>query len=102
MEEATDRASGFDLAIAGIAGQMGGATGQALNLVIAMREHNKAQDAAAVAGGKRQRRNSPRCRKVRAFWLSVSRPSETPSAARLEKFCRKSETSRPHLLQAGS
>ena len=52
MEEATASASGYDLALAGIAGQMGGTTGQALNLVIAMREHNKAQDAAAAAGEK--------------------------------------------------
>ena len=47
---ATQSASGYDLALAGLAGQMGGATGQALNLVIAMREHNKAQKAAAEAG----------------------------------------------------
>ena len=52
MEEATGRASGYELALAGISSAMGGATGQALNLVIAMREHNKAQDAAALAGGK--------------------------------------------------
>ena len=47
---ATQSASGYDLALAGLSGQMGGATGQALNLVIAMREHNKAQKAAAEAG----------------------------------------------------
>ena len=52
MQEATGRASGYELALAGISSAMGGATGQALNLVIAMREHNKAQDAAAMAGGK--------------------------------------------------
>ena len=49
-QAATQSASGYDLALAGIAGQMGGATGQAMNLVIAMREHNKAQDQAAAAG----------------------------------------------------
>ena len=49
-EAGTQAASGYDLALAGLAGQMGGATGQALNLVIAMREHNKAQKAAAEAG----------------------------------------------------
>ena len=47
---ATESASGYDLALAGMAGQMGGATGQAINLVIAMREHNKEQRAAARAG----------------------------------------------------
>ena len=47
---ATQSASGYDLALAGMAGQMGGATGQALNLVIAMREHNIAQRDAAEAG----------------------------------------------------
>ena len=51
-KEATESASGYELALAGIAGKMGGATGQALNLIIAMREHNKAQDAAALAGEK--------------------------------------------------
>ena len=49
-EAGTQAASGYDLALAGLSGQMGGATGQALNLVIAMREHNKAQKAAAEAG----------------------------------------------------
>ena len=47
---ATQSASGYDLALASLAGQMGGATGQAMNLVIAMREHNKEQKAAAAAG----------------------------------------------------
>ena len=50
QQAATESASGYDLALAGLAGQMGGATGQALNLVIAMREHNKEQRAAAKAG----------------------------------------------------
>ena len=45
-------ASGYELALASLSGQMGGATGQALNLVIAMREHNKTQKAAALAGKK--------------------------------------------------
>ena len=52
MQESAKATSRFDLALAGIAGKMGGATGQALNLVIAMREHNKTQDAAAAAGEK--------------------------------------------------
>ena len=43
-------ASGYELALAGMAGQMGGAAGQALNLVIAMREHNKVQRQAVAAG----------------------------------------------------
>ena len=51
-KDATESASGYELALAGIAGKMGGATGQALNLVIAMREHNKAQDKAALASEK--------------------------------------------------
>ena len=50
QQAGTESASGYDLALAGLAGQMGGATGQALNLVIAMREHNKEQRAAAKAG----------------------------------------------------
>ena len=50
QQAGTESASGYDLALAGLAGQMGGATGQALNLVIAMREHNTAQRAAAEAG----------------------------------------------------
>ena len=50
QQAATGSASGYDLALAGLAGQMGGATGQALNLVIAMREHNIAQREAAEAG----------------------------------------------------
>ena len=45
-------ASGYGLALAGLAGQMGGASGQALNLVIAMREHNKEQKKAAALGKK--------------------------------------------------
>ena len=49
-EEAKESASGYELALASLAGQMGGASGQALNLVIAMREHNKEQRAAAKAG----------------------------------------------------
>ena len=49
---AKQQASGYELALASLAGKMGGATGQALNLVIAMREHNKAQKAAALAGKK--------------------------------------------------
>ena len=52
MHEFKGAASGYELALAGMAGQMGGATGQALNLVIAMREHNKEQKAAAAAGKK--------------------------------------------------
>ena len=51
-QAAQEEASGYELALAGMAGQMGGATGQAMNLVIAMREHNKAQDKAAIAGEK--------------------------------------------------
>ena len=51
-QAAQEEASGYELALAGIAGKMGGATGQALNLVIAMREHNKAQDKAALASEK--------------------------------------------------
>ena len=51
-ETAKGGASGYDLALAGIAGEMGGATDKALNLVIAMREHNKAQQVAAAAGKK--------------------------------------------------
>ena len=51
-KEAKEQASGYDLALAGLSGQMGGATGQALNLVIAMREHNKTQKAAAALGKK--------------------------------------------------
>ena len=51
-EDATASASRYDLALAGIAGKMGGAAGQALNLIIAMREHNKTQKAAAAAGKK--------------------------------------------------
>ena len=47
---AKTEASGYDIALAGMAGQMGGATGQAVSLVIAMREHNKVQRAAAAAG----------------------------------------------------
>ena len=43
QQAGTESASGYDLALAGLSGQMGGATGQALNLVIAMREHNKEQ-----------------------------------------------------------
>ena len=50
QQAGTESASGYDLALAGLAGQMGGATGQALNLVIAMREHNIAQREAAEAG----------------------------------------------------
>ena len=50
LQAATQSASGFDLALAGVAGQMGGATGQALNLVIAMREHNKVQQLAVESG----------------------------------------------------
>ena len=50
QQAGTESASGYDLALAGLSGQMGGATGQALNLVIAMREHNKEQRAAAEAG----------------------------------------------------
>ena len=51
-ETAKAGASGYDLALAGIAGEMGDATSKALNLVIAMREHNKAQQVAAAAGKK--------------------------------------------------
>ena len=51
-KNAKAEASGYELALAGMAGQMGGATGKALNLVIAMREHNKAQVQAAAAGKK--------------------------------------------------
>ena len=51
-QDATERASGYGLALAGMAGQMGGATGQMTNLVIAMREHNKTQKAAAALGKK--------------------------------------------------
>ena len=51
-QDATQEASGYELALAGMAGQMGGATGQALNLVIAMREHNKEQKLAAALGKK--------------------------------------------------
>ena len=50
QQAGTESASGYDLALAGLSGQMGGATGQALNLVIAMREHNKVQREAAEAG----------------------------------------------------
>ena len=49
---AKTEASGYDLALAGLAGQMGGATGQALNFVLAMREHNKEQKKAAALGKK--------------------------------------------------
>ena len=49
---AKQETSGYDLALAAVAGKMGGATGQALNLVIAMREHNKVQRQAALAGQK--------------------------------------------------
>ena len=51
-QNATERASGYELALAGMAGQMGGTTGQMLNLVIAMREHNKEQKLAAALGKK--------------------------------------------------
>ena len=51
-QEATASASGYELALAGIASGMGGATGQALNLIIAMREHNKEQKKAAALGKK--------------------------------------------------
>ena len=50
QQAGTESASGYDLALASLSGQMGGATGQALNLVIAMREHNKEQKLAAEAG----------------------------------------------------
>ena len=43
-------ASGYGLALASLSGQMGGAAGQAINLVVAMREHNKEQKLAALAG----------------------------------------------------
>ena len=49
---AKKEASGYELALAGIAGEIGGATGKMLNLVLAMREHNKEQQAAAEAGEK--------------------------------------------------
>ena len=51
-ETAKAGASGYELALAGIAGEMGDATSKALNLVIAMREHNEAQKVAAGAGKK--------------------------------------------------
>ena len=50
--ESRRQASGYELALASLAGQMGGAAGQALNLVLAMREHNKEQKLAASAGKK--------------------------------------------------
>ena len=43
-------ASGYELALAGMAGAMGGATGKALNLVIAMQAHNEEQRLAVEAG----------------------------------------------------
>ena len=51
-----ENTSKYDLALASISGKMGGATGQALSLVIAMREHNKVQDKAAIAGGKTEKK----------------------------------------------
>ena len=50
QQAGTESASGYDLALASLSGQMGGTAGQALNLVIAMREHNKEQREAAKAG----------------------------------------------------
>ena len=50
--ESKKRASGYGLALAGLSGQMGGATDQNLNLIIAMSEHNKEQKAAAALGKK--------------------------------------------------
>ena len=49
-DDAKKSASGYELALAAVAGQMGDATGQAVALVIAMLEHNKAQKQAAAAG----------------------------------------------------
>ena len=51
-KDAKEAASGYELALAGMAGQMGGATSQSLNLVIAMREHNKEQKKLAALGKK--------------------------------------------------
>ena len=45
----------YKIALASIAGQMGGATGQAISLVSAMRAHNKEQKKAAAAGKKTEK-----------------------------------------------
>ena len=57
-KEATTSASGYELALAGLASGMGGATGSSMNLIIAMREHNKAQDQAAASGEVTERKFS--------------------------------------------
>ena len=51
QQAATQSASGYELALASLSSGMGGAARQSMNLVIAMREHNKEQKAAAAAGG---------------------------------------------------
>ena len=47
---ATEASPAYGVALAALAGQMGGAAGQAMNLVVAMRAHNEEQKLAAETG----------------------------------------------------
>ena len=49
-QAATEKAPVYGIALAALAGQMGGAAGQAMNLVVAMRAHNEEQKLAAETG----------------------------------------------------
>ena len=50
MEQGIETAGNMEITLAALAGQLGGAAGQAFNLATAMLEHNRAQDEAARLG----------------------------------------------------